>query len=86
MIYVQLRLERQFNDQEFVLVLLPLCCQATNWTLVTSSLRLVDKRSRSWLQRSCAQLRGVTRTMMKRRGFVKKDGSAVEEDSTLDIF
>ena len=65
---------------------LPLWGQAANCTLVTSSLRLVDKRSRSWLQRSSAQLRGVTRTRMKRRGFVKKEGSAAEEDSSFDIF
>ena len=65
---------------------LPLCCQAANCSLVTSSLRLVGKRSRSWLQRSYAQLRGVTRTIMRRRGFVKEDGSAAVEDSTFDIF
>ena len=58
------------------LVCLRFWCQAANCTLVTSSLRLVDKRSRSWPQRSSAQLRGVTRTRMKRRGFAKKDGLA----------
>ena len=67
-------------------MLLPSWCQAANCTLVTSNLWLLDKRSRSWLQRSYAQLRGVTRTMIKRRGFVKKYGSAAVEDSTFDVF
>ena len=67
-------------------MLLPSWCQAANCTLVTSNLWLLDKRSRSWLQRSYAQLRGVTRTMIKRRGFVKKYGSAAVEDSTFDAF
>ena len=67
-------------------MLLPSWCQAANCTLVTSNLWLLDKRSRSWLQRSYAQLRGVTRTMIKRRGFVKKYGSAAVEDSTVDVF
>ena len=65
---------------------LPLWCQGANCTLITSSLRLVDKGSRSWLQRSYAQLRGVTRTIMKRQGFFKEYGSAAVEDSTFDIF
>ena len=82
--YLQLTLERQIQPPWGIFDVL--CCQAANCTLVTSSLRLVDKRSRSWLQRSYARLRGVTGARMKRRGFAKKDGSAVEEDSTLYIF
>ena len=83
---MQITHPRQFDHHDAFLMRLPLWCEAANCTLVTSSLRLVDKRSRSWLQRSFAQLRGVTCTTVKRRGFVKKDGSAAVDDSTLDIF
>ena len=81
---LNLHLRDKVNHQE-AFFFLPLWCEAANCTLVTSSLRLVDKRARSWLQRSSAQLRGITRTTMKRRGLVKQDGSGAEDDSTFDF-
>ena len=40
--------------------------QAENCTLVTSNLQLVSKKSRSWLQRSHAQLQRIPRKTMQR--------------------